>query len=86
MKDYGTAWRILRVSSLTDQIYIKANRIIITTSHKQENWGLVVISKSLAATLRSLFHMLWQQATPVTSKTISQLGKNDYFEAEKTRD
>jgi len=26
-KDYGTAWRILRLSSLTDQIYIKANRI-----------------------------------------------------------
>lgn len=25
--DYGTAWRILRVSSLTDQIFIKANRI-----------------------------------------------------------
>jgi hypothetical protein len=27
MQDYGTAWRILRVSSLTDQIYIKAQRI-----------------------------------------------------------
>ena len=26
-KDYGTAWRILRPSSLTDQIFIKANRI-----------------------------------------------------------
>ena len=26
-KDYGSAWRILRTSSLTDQIYIKANRI-----------------------------------------------------------
>lgn len=26
-KDYNTAWRILRTSSLTDQIYIKANRI-----------------------------------------------------------
>lgn len=26
-KDYGTAWRILRLSSLTDQIYIKAQRI-----------------------------------------------------------
>lgn len=25
--DYGSAWRILRTSSLTDQIYIKANRI-----------------------------------------------------------
>jgi hypothetical protein len=25
--DYGTAWRILRLSSLTDQIFIKASRI-----------------------------------------------------------
>jgi hypothetical protein len=27
MKDYGCAWRILRLPSLTDQIYIKAQRI-----------------------------------------------------------
>lgn len=27
MKDYGTAWRILRTSSITDQIFIKAQRI-----------------------------------------------------------
>lgn len=26
-KDYGTAWRILRLPSITDQIYIKAQRI-----------------------------------------------------------
>ena len=26
-KDYGTAWRILRTTSLTDQLFIKANRI-----------------------------------------------------------
>lgn len=26
-QDYGTAWRILRPSSITDQIFIKANRI-----------------------------------------------------------
>ncbi len=26
-KDYGTAWRILRLPSLTDQIYIKAQRL-----------------------------------------------------------
>ena len=26
-KDYGTAWRILRTSSLTDQLFIKASRI-----------------------------------------------------------
>lgn len=27
MRDYGTAWRILRPESITDQIYIKAQRI-----------------------------------------------------------
>jgi hypothetical protein len=26
-QDYGTAWRILRTTSITDQIYIKASRI-----------------------------------------------------------
>lgn len=37
MMDYGTAWRILRPSSLTDQIYIKANRIR-TLQIKGESW------------------------------------------------
>jgi hypothetical protein len=27
MNDYGNAWRVLRVSSLTDQVFIKAQRI-----------------------------------------------------------
>lgn len=27
MKDYGSAWRVLRTSSITDQIFIKAQRI-----------------------------------------------------------
>ncbi len=27
LHDYGTAWRIMRVPSVTDQLYIKANRI-----------------------------------------------------------
>lgn len=36
MKDYGSAWRILRTSSLTDQIFIKANRIR-TIQEKQKS-------------------------------------------------
>ena len=35
-KDYGTAWRILRPSSFTDQIFIKAQRIR-TIQEKGEN-------------------------------------------------
>ena len=34
-KDYGTAWRVLRPSSITDQIYIKAARIR-SIDNKQE--------------------------------------------------
>ena len=38
-KDYGSAWRILRLPSLTDQIYIKAQRIrsIQTLNEKKIN-------------------------------------------------
>ena len=40
--DYGTAWRILRTSSLTDQIFIKANRIrtIQQTGESKINEGI----------------------------------------------
>lgn len=41
-RDYGTAWRILRPSSLTDQIYIKAKRI----RSIEENNGIMKIQES----------------------------------------
>ena len=42
-KDYGTAWRILRTSSLTDQIYIKASRIrsIQTKDEQKVDEGVI---------------------------------------------
>jgi hypothetical protein len=39
MQDYGTAWRILRPSSLTDQILIKAQRIRSIEEKKQQKIG-----------------------------------------------
>jgi len=43
LKDYGLAWRILRSPSLTDQIYIKANRIrsIQLLGKQKVNEGIV---------------------------------------------
>lgn len=35
-KDYGTAWRILRTSSLTDQLFIKAMRIRSIEENKEQ--------------------------------------------------
>lgn len=41
LKDYGAAWRILRPSSLTDQIFIKANRIrTLETKEAKINEGI----------------------------------------------
>ncbi len=37
LHDYGAAWRIMRPSSVTDQIYIKANRIR-SIETKGESW------------------------------------------------
>ncbi|HRY99320.1 MAG TPA: DUF1599 domain-containing protein [Bacteroidales bacterium] len=43
MSDYGLAWRVLRPSSLTDQIYIKASRIrsIETKGEQRVKEGIV---------------------------------------------
>jgi hypothetical protein len=40
--DYGTAWRILRITSLTDQIFIKAQRL-----RSIENKGKQLVGDSL---------------------------------------
>lgn len=37
--DYGTAWRVLRPSSITDQIYIKAARIRSVDTKKEQKIG-----------------------------------------------
>ena len=34
-RDYGTAWRILRLPSITDQIFIKAQRIRMQDQKKR---------------------------------------------------
>ena len=36
MADYGAAWRILRLPSLTDQIFIKAQRIRSLQINKEQ--------------------------------------------------
>lgn len=43
LHDYGAAWRIMRPASVTDQLYIKANRIrtLQTTGEAQVDEGIV---------------------------------------------
>ncbi len=43
--DYGTAWRILRISSITDQIFIKAQRIRTLEEKKVSKVGEDIMSE-----------------------------------------
>ncbi len=59
MKDYGSAWRILRLTSLTDQIFIKAQRIrglqqnkVQKISDDQESEFIGVVNYSIMALIQ----------------------------------
>lgn len=45
MKDYGTAWRVLRTSSITDQIFIKAQRIRTIEDKGTQKVGEDIVSE-----------------------------------------
>ena len=47
-KDYGTAWRILRLSSITDQLFIKAQRIRTLEEKKISKVGEGIIPEYIA--------------------------------------
>lgn len=51
MKDYGPAWRILRLPSLTDQIFIKAQRI-----RSIENKGTQLVEDDLHGEFIGIFN------------------------------
>lgn len=86
-KDYGTAWRILRTTSLTDQLYIKAKRIRgieeqgeqkVADSVESEYIGLVNYS------LISLIQLEMEVDAPLELELQQVLGAYDK-EAELTR-
>ena len=57
-KDYGTAWRILRTSSLTDQLYIKACRIRSIEEKKEQKVSDTVDLEYIALVNYSLMALI----------------------------
>ncbi len=47
-KDYGTSWRVFRISSITDQLYIKAKRIRTIDEKGQQKIGDSIESEFMA--------------------------------------
>jgi hypothetical protein len=62
-KDYGTAWRILRPSSITDQIFIKAQRIRTLEEKKISKVGEDITSEYIGIVNYCIIAMLQLELT-----------------------
>lgn len=58
MRDYGTSWRILRPESVTDQIYIKAQRIQSIEQKKTQKIGDDIRSEFIGIVNYSLIGLM----------------------------
>lgn len=63
-KDYGTAWRILRPSSITDQIFIKAQRIRTLEEKKVSKVGEDITSEYIGIINYCVIAMIQLELTP----------------------
>ncbi|KIO77308.1 hypothetical protein TH53_10235 [Pedobacter lusitanus] len=62
-KDYGTAWRILRLSSITDQLFIKAQRIRTLEEKKVSKVGEGIIPEYIAIINYCVIAMMQSEMT-----------------------
>lgn len=62
-KDYGTAWRILRLKSITDQIFIKAQRIRTLEDKKVNKVGENIASEYIGIVNYCVIAMMQSEFT-----------------------
>lgn len=62
-KDYGTAWRILRLASITDQIFIKAQRIRTLEEKKVSKVGEDITSEYIGIVNYCIIAMMQLELT-----------------------
>ena len=64
--DYGTAWRILRPESITDQIFIKAQRIRTLEEKKVSKVGEDIVGEYIGIVNYCVIAMMQLECTPET--------------------
>ena len=83
MTDYGSAWRILRLTSLTDQIFIKAQRIRGLQTNKERKVDEGQISEFIGIINYSIMSLIQIEKGIVESPDLNldqalQLYDNNY--------
>src|ERR1700749_5184481 len=69
--DYGTAWRILRPESITDQIFIKAQRIRTLEEKKVSKVGEDITGEYIGMVNYCVIAMMQLDSTPETPTELS---------------
>jgi hypothetical protein len=70
-RDYGTAWRILRVASITDQIFIKAQRIRTLEEKKVSKVGDDITGEYIGIVNYCVIAMMQLECAPETPNELS---------------
>jgi hypothetical protein len=87
-RDYGTAWRILRLHSITDQIFIKAQRIRTLEEKKVSKVDEDITSEYIGIVNYCLIAMMQLEAEADTPTELSVEAVSKQFDekANETRD
>ena len=87
-KDYGTAWRILRPSSITDQLYIKASRIRSIEEKGEQKVGDSIASEFIGLinySILALIQIELPEAAPLEMEPVEVAGHYDRHVDENIR-
>src|SRR5690606_38687402 len=76
-KDYGTAWRIMRLPSITDQLYIKAQRIRTLEEKKISKVGEGIVDEYIGIVNYCVIGMIQldldgSSATDLSASTVAE--------------
>jgi len=79
-KDYGTAWRILRPSSLTDQLFIKAQRIRTIQETGENKVGENIEDEFIAIVNYCLMAIIQLRETELTELELPATEATDLYD------
>jgi len=83
-EDYGTSWRLFRPSSLTDQLFIKAQRIRNVEESGKNNVGDDLRSEFLGIVNYSLMALIQLDLQMQSSNTLAELASPEKEKAEQS--
>ena len=83
-RDYGTAWRILRIESITDQIFIKAQRIRTLEEKKISKVDEDITSEYIGIVNYCLIAMMQLECGPDTPTELSVEHVSKLFDEKAT--